>query len=281
MKQTSTVNWLGKMAFDIELNDHHFVIDADPKVGGENKGPRPKGLLLSSLAGCTGMAVVSILKKMKDAGCIGISFGFESANNHTLEYLNKGITVEESIKAIDICEKVGMNWSGGFMVGCPNETEEDIKKTLKFVRQIHQYTHSYLPPGAAQFLGFPVSETYFEMLNDDLVEYNWQDGELLIPGTRHISAKEVEERILEHNNVEEVAVFAVEDDLLGEAVKSVVVLKDPQVSDEKEIQDFCKQTLAVHKVPKYVEFIEMLPKTQSGKVNKILLASKDKKISRD
>jgi anaerobic magnesium-protoporphyrin IX monomethyl ester cyclase len=134
-----------------------------------------------------------LIKKMKDAGCIGISFGFESANNHTLDYLNKGITLEESIKAIDICEKVGMNWSGGFMVGCPNETEGDIKRTLEFVRQIRKYTHCYLSPGAAQFLGFPVSETYFEMLNDSLVEYNWQDGELLIPRTRHISAKRVEE----------------------------------------------------------------------------------------
>ena len=65
MKQTSIANWLGKMTFDIELNSHHFIIDADSKVGGENKGPRPKGLLLSSLVGCTGMDVVSILKKMK------------------------------------------------------------------------------------------------------------------------------------------------------------------------------------------------------------------------
>jgi len=65
MKQTSIANWLGKMAFDIELNSHHFIIDADSEVGGENKGPRPKGLLLSSLVGCTGMDVVSILKKMK------------------------------------------------------------------------------------------------------------------------------------------------------------------------------------------------------------------------
>lgn len=65
MKQTSMANWLGEMAFDIELDSHHLIIDADLKVGGENKGPRPKGLLLSSLAGCTGMDVVSILKKMK------------------------------------------------------------------------------------------------------------------------------------------------------------------------------------------------------------------------
>ena len=138
-----------------------------------------------------------IIKRMKDAGCIGISFGFESANNHTLEYLNKGITVEESIKAIDICEKVGVNWSGGFMVGCPNETEEDIKRTLEFVGQICRYTHSSLPSGAAQFLGFPVAETYFEMLNHGLVEYDWRDGELLIPRTRYVSTERVEQILSE------------------------------------------------------------------------------------
>lgn len=65
MKEMSKIKWLNKMAFDIELNKHHFTIDADPKFGGENRGPKPKGLLLSSLAGCTGMDVVSILKKMK------------------------------------------------------------------------------------------------------------------------------------------------------------------------------------------------------------------------
>ncbi len=53
------------MEFDAELNGHHFIIDADASSGGEDKGPRPKGLLLSGLAGCTGMDVVSILKKMK------------------------------------------------------------------------------------------------------------------------------------------------------------------------------------------------------------------------
>jgi putative redox protein len=53
------------MSFDISQNGHNFIIDADEKVGGHDKGPRPKALLLSGLAGCTGMDVVSILKKMK------------------------------------------------------------------------------------------------------------------------------------------------------------------------------------------------------------------------
>ncbi len=59
------LNWQGEMAFDIELDSHHFTIDADEKVGGTDKGPRPKGLLLSGLAGCTAMDVVSLLKKMR------------------------------------------------------------------------------------------------------------------------------------------------------------------------------------------------------------------------
>jgi acyl-CoA synthetase (AMP-forming)/AMP-acid ligase II len=100
--------------------------------------------------------------------------------------------------------------------------------------------------------------------------------EIIKTGGNRVSAKEVEERLLEHANVEEVAVFAVEDDLLGEAVKSVVVRKDPDSTDKKDIQDFCKQTLAIHKVPKYIEFIDELPKTQSGKVDKLLLAGKKK-----
>jgi len=53
------------MAFDVELEGHHFMIDADEEFGGKNRGPSPKALLLSSLAGCTGMDVVSLLRKMK------------------------------------------------------------------------------------------------------------------------------------------------------------------------------------------------------------------------
>jgi putative redox protein len=53
------------MSFDIELQGHHFSVDADDSVGGKDRGPRPKALLLSALAGCTGMDVVAILGKMQ------------------------------------------------------------------------------------------------------------------------------------------------------------------------------------------------------------------------
>lgn len=65
MKTSLNLNWIEGMSFESEVNGHKITIDADETVGGENKGPRPKPLMLLSLAGCTGMDVVSILKKMR------------------------------------------------------------------------------------------------------------------------------------------------------------------------------------------------------------------------
>lgn len=74
-----TSHWLSKMAFECQLGEHRILIDADPKVGGENRGTRPKPLLLAALSGCTGMDVVSLLGKMR------VSFsGFEVKVNGTL-----------------------------------------------------------------------------------------------------------------------------------------------------------------------------------------------------
>ena len=65
MSEKITVNWLDGMAFEAEVNQHILIMDAHEGVGGKDRGPRPKPLLLASLAGCTGMDVVSILDKMR------------------------------------------------------------------------------------------------------------------------------------------------------------------------------------------------------------------------
>lgn len=53
------------MAFSTDMHGHEIIIDATEEHGGNNRGPRPKHLLLKSLAGCTGMDVVSLLRKMR------------------------------------------------------------------------------------------------------------------------------------------------------------------------------------------------------------------------
>ena len=53
------------MAFETEINGHKILLDAEPDVGGEDLGPRPKPFMLAALGGCTAMDVISILKKMR------------------------------------------------------------------------------------------------------------------------------------------------------------------------------------------------------------------------
>lgn len=65
MKSSMECTWIDGMAFEGELNGHKLTIDAGPDVGGLDRGPRPKPLLMLALAGCTGMDVIYILRKMK------------------------------------------------------------------------------------------------------------------------------------------------------------------------------------------------------------------------
>jgi putative redox protein len=65
MKSYVNVEWQKNMHFVSIVNGINIHLDADESTGGENFGPRPKPLLLAALGGCTGMDVVSILKKMQ------------------------------------------------------------------------------------------------------------------------------------------------------------------------------------------------------------------------
>ncbi len=65
MKNSITTSWKKNMAFEVEIDGHKMMIDADPEVGGENKGPKPKPFMLVALGGCTAMDVISILTKMR------------------------------------------------------------------------------------------------------------------------------------------------------------------------------------------------------------------------
>jgi putative redox protein len=65
MKDTINVKWMGDMAFEAAIREHRILMDANADSGGHNHGPQPKPLVMASLAGCTGMDVMSILKKMK------------------------------------------------------------------------------------------------------------------------------------------------------------------------------------------------------------------------
>jgi acyl-CoA synthetase (AMP-forming)/AMP-acid ligase II len=87
-------------------------------------------------------------------------------------------------------------------------------------------------------------------------------------GGEKIYSLEVENVISRHPKVLEVAVVGVPDKFFGEAVKAAIVLKAEQTAEEEEFKDFCSKYLADYKVPKYIEFLDSLPRNPAGKVIK-------------
>jgi putative redox protein len=97
MKDTLNVTWMGDMAFEAGLRDHKLIMDANEDSGGHNRGPRPKPLLMAAVAGCTGMDVVSILKKMKvETTGLNIRVESTSSDEHPKKFTSMHLIYEFS-----------------------------------------------------------------------------------------------------------------------------------------------------------------------------------------
>lgn len=114
MKNSTHLTWLEGMSFKSTQYDHDIILDADEKVGGTDKGTRPKVLILTALAGCTGMDVVSILKKMKVSDFkLDISVEGELTEEHpkiyhsisvTYDFFGKELPEDKIKRAVELSE---------------------------------------------------------------------------------------------------------------------------------------------------------------------------------
>ncbi len=98
--------------------------------------------------------------------------------------------------------------------------------------------------------------------------------DIIISGGENIASIEVEKAVYSHPAVFECAVVAVPDDRWGEVPKALVVVKPGESLSEQEIIDHCRTNLPGFKVPKSVEFFDVLPKGGTGKILKKELREK-------
>jgi long-chain acyl-CoA synthetase len=90
--------------------------------------------------------------------------------------------------------------------------------------------------------------------------------DMIIVGGENVYPREIEEVLYQNEKILEVAVVGYLDQVKGEAVKAVVVLKDNLQATERELIDFCAQRLAKFKIPRIIEFKKELPKSATGKI---------------
>lgn len=92
--------------------------------------------------------------------------------------------------------------------------------------------------------------------------------DMILTGGENVYSTEVENILYMHPAILEGAVIGVPDPKWGEAVKGIVVLKPGQKATEQEIIQFCKERIAHYKAPKSIDFMDALPRTGSGKIQK-------------
>ena len=113
---------------------------------------------------------------------------------------------------------------------------------------------------------------------DGYIKIKDRSKDIIISGGENISSIEIENTLSKHPSVSIAAVVAKPDEKWGEVPCAFIEkVKDKDVS-EKELIDFCRETLAGFKIPKKVEFCE-LPKTSTGKIQKFELRKKAKEIN--
>ncbi|MEG1646059.1 MAG: AMP-binding protein [Clostridia bacterium] len=95
--------------------------------------------------------------------------------------------------------------------------------------------------------------------------------DMIIRGGENIYPKEIEEFIYTHDAVSDVQVIGVPDAQYGEEIMAVVILKAGATLTEDELKDFVRKSMAKHKVPRYVRFVDKFPTTGSGKIQKFKL----------
>ncbi|MBQ2635237.1 MAG: cobalamin-dependent protein [Methanobrevibacter sp.] len=134
-----------------------------------------------------------LLQMMKDAGCITIFIGVESADQQMLEKMNKNITVSKTERAFKLARKVGIRTIASCVIGMPEDTKKTIKQTIDFVKKLNPNYALY-----SLATPYPGTRFYNETFKKNLIKINdWSKFTLLNPVLKTIDCSSKELRSIQ------------------------------------------------------------------------------------
>ncbi|MDQ6688340.1 MAG: 2-aminobenzoate-CoA ligase, partial [Actinomycetota bacterium] len=109
---------------------------------------------------------------------------------------------------------------------------------------------------------------------DGYFYYQARSDDMIVSSGYNIAAPEVEEAVLSHPDVSECAVIGIPDEARGMLVTAYVVLREGVTGSEdvaRQLQNFVKRQIAPYKYPRAIEFVDALPRTTTGKLQRFRL----------
>jgi 2-aminobenzoate-CoA ligase len=131
--------------------------------------------------------------------------------------------------------------------------------------------------------GWNCSSDLARIDGDGYIYYEARTDDMILTGGYNVSGLEVEAVLLEHPNVRECAVIGAPDESRGQIVKAFVTLSDPSGANDEliaEMQDFVKSQISAFKYPRAIEFVDELPHTATGKIQRGALRQLEKERGR-
>jgi len=110
------------------------------------------------------------LKLLKKSGCKSLAFGGESGSQKILNYIKKGITVKQTIKAVENAKKCGIKPILSFVCGFPGETKEDVELTMDLIAKLKKINKNFETNGIFIFTPYPETPIFLDAIKMGLKE---------------------------------------------------------------------------------------------------------------
>ena len=123
-----------------------------------------------------------ICQLMKKAGCIRVKLGFETGSDRILKMIEKDETTDDMRNGAKLLRDAGVPFTGYFMAGFPGETDDDLKQTIEFAKEIKAdyYSLSVLAPYYGTKMYYDMIEEGFELDKKPWEYFFHQTGDLMV-----------------------------------------------------------------------------------------------------